>query len=88
VAVLADAEHHAQKKRLHAAEQDRADVVAARHAFIRRQPALDPSRLVFIDETPAFARAGSGPPPTWRAGMAGPPAVCDCWRRYRMGIGR
>ena len=42
---------HAQKKSLHAAEQDRPDVAAARRAFIRRQPALDPGRLVFIDET-------------------------------------
>jgi transposase len=28
-------------------------VAAARHAFIRRQPALDPERLVFLDETSA-----------------------------------
>jgi len=28
-------------------------VAAARHAFIRRQPALDPERLVFLDETAA-----------------------------------
>jgi transposase len=28
-------------------------VAAARHAFIRRQPALDPQRLVFLDETSA-----------------------------------
>src|SRR6187455_237902 len=31
----------------------RADVAEARHAFIRRQPALDPERLVFLDETAA-----------------------------------
>jgi transposase len=41
----------AQKKTLHAAEQDRPDVAEARRLFIRRQPALDPSQLVFIDET-------------------------------------
>ena len=41
----------AQKKTLHAAEQDRPDVAQARRVFIRRQPALDPKRLVFIDET-------------------------------------
>src|SRR6476659_10507161 len=40
----------AQKKTLHAAEQDRPDVAQARRVFIRRQPALDPNRLVFIDE--------------------------------------
>ena len=28
-------------------------MAAARHAFIRRQPALDPERLVFLDETSA-----------------------------------
>jgi transposase len=36
---------------VHAAEQDRPDVAQARRVFIRRQPALDPNRLVFIDET-------------------------------------
>jgi transposase len=41
------------KKSLHATEQQRPDVAAARHAFIRRQPALDPERLVFLDETSA-----------------------------------
>src|SRR5215211_6245188 len=41
----------AQKKTLHAAEQERPDVAQARRVFIRRQPALDPNRLVFIDET-------------------------------------
>jgi transposase len=51
VAVSQSAEHHAQKKSLHAAEQDRPDVAEKRRAFIRRQPALDPDHLVFIDET-------------------------------------
>ncbi len=41
------------KKSLHAAEQQRPDVAEARHAVIRRQPALDRERLVFIDETAA-----------------------------------
>ena len=36
---------------MHAAEQDRPDVAEARRQFIRRQPALDPDHLVFIDET-------------------------------------
>jgi hypothetical protein len=36
---------------LRAVEQDRPDVAEKRRVFIRRQPALDPSRLVFIDET-------------------------------------
>jgi transposase len=51
VAVSQSAEHHAQKKSLRAAEQDRPDVAEKRRAFIRRQPALDPGHLVFIDET-------------------------------------
>jgi transposase len=51
VAVPQGAEHHAQKKSLHAAEQDRADVAEKRREFIRRQPSLDPDRLIFIDET-------------------------------------
>ena len=41
----------AQKKSLHAAEQQRPDVAAAREAWRAEQPDLDPARLVFIDET-------------------------------------
>ena len=51
VAVPAGAADHAQKKSLHAAEQDRPEVAEKRRAFIRRQPSLDPDHLVFIDET-------------------------------------
>src|SRR3984957_13761483 len=40
-----------KKKSLRAAEQDRPDVAAARKALQKRQPRLDPKRLVFIDET-------------------------------------
>ena len=39
------------KKTLHAAEQERPDVAAAREAWRATQPDLDPDRLVFIDET-------------------------------------
>jgi len=39
------------KKTAHAAEQERADVKAARGVWKARQPSLDPTRLVFIDET-------------------------------------
>src|SRR4051812_12431820 len=42
-----------KKKSLHAAEQTRPDVAAARRAFIRRQPAPAPERLVLLDETGA-----------------------------------
>jgi transposase len=41
----------ASKKIVHASEQDRPDVAAARAAWKADQPALDPARLVFIDET-------------------------------------
>ncbi len=36
---------------MHAAEQERADVAAARRQWITRQALFDPRRLVFIDET-------------------------------------
>ena len=39
------------KKTLHAAEQDRPDVAAARADLKAEQPALNVQRLVFIDET-------------------------------------
>ena len=41
------------KKTAHAAEQDRPDVAENRRVWRARQPALDPTRLVFIDETGA-----------------------------------
>src|SRR5207249_5412645 len=40
-----------QKKSLHAAEQGRPDVAAAREAWRAGQPRMNPARLVFIDET-------------------------------------
>jgi DDE superfamily endonuclease len=43
----------ALKKSLHAAEQDRPDVAAARKAWRNKQTRLDLRRLVFIDETSA-----------------------------------
>lgn len=54
-----------EKKSLHATEQDRPDVAAARAAWRVRQTGLDPNRLVFIDETCATTtmtrRYGWGP---------------------------
>src|SRR3954462_8014475 len=44
------------KKSLHATEQGRPDVVAARRRFIVRQPALDPKHLIFLDETSATTK--------------------------------
>lgn len=40
-----------KKKTRHAAEQERPDVAEARAAWRKRQPAMSPERLVFIDET-------------------------------------
>ncbi|MGH6658619.1 MAG: IS630 family transposase, partial [Sphingomicrobium sp.] len=40
-----------KKKTVHASEQERADVAAARRAWREAQPSLDAARLVFIDET-------------------------------------
>ena len=45
------------KKTLHAAEQERPDVQAARLAWREMQKGLDPKKLVFIDETWASTRA-------------------------------
>ncbi len=44
------------KKTAHAAEQDRADVAAAREAWFEAQPDLDPTKLVFLDETGASTK--------------------------------
>src|SRR6516162_11732041 len=38
-------------KKMHASEQERPDVAAAREQWRQDQPGLDPARLVFIDET-------------------------------------
>ena len=40
-----------QKKSAHALEQDRPDVLKRREAWFEAQPDLDPTRLVFVDET-------------------------------------
>lgn len=57
----------------HASEQERPDIVKQRVAWFDGQLDLDPESLVFIDEIPAFAGTGSGPPPMLvpaKAGMA------------------
>jgi hypothetical protein len=55
--------HHV-KKSPHASEQDRADIARRREQWQKYQGRLDAKHLVFIDETPACAGAGSGPRPT------------------------
>jgi hypothetical protein len=49
-------EHQNARHTLHAAEQDRPDVAAARKALRREQLTLDPKQLVFIDETAAITK--------------------------------
>ena len=51
--LLRPAWHHPQKGAIDAAEQAREDVRAAREAWFENQDALDPDRLVFLDETAA-----------------------------------
>jgi hypothetical protein len=57
------------KKTLHAAEQDRPDVAAARAALKAEQPSLKAPRLVFIDETAVTTKMVRhyGPQPAQRA---------------------
>src|SRR6266536_2723738 len=63
----------ALKKIVHASEQERPDVAAARVAWKEAQPTLDPARLVFIDETgTSTAMAGL------RQGAITAPFVIDC----------
>src|ERR1017187_9145094 len=45
-----------KKQSIHAAEQDRPDVAAARKALRKEQLILDPKQLVFIDETAATTK--------------------------------
>ena len=47
---------HVKKKSLHASEQERPDVAKARVEWREAQPGLNPSRLVFIDETGASTK--------------------------------
>jgi transposase len=51
VALLRAARDHGEKKSAHAAEQDRPDVLRRREAWFEGQLDLDPTKLVFIDET-------------------------------------
>ena len=51
LAYVETARPDAQKKSLRAAEQDRPDVAKARAEWRENQPALDPGKLIFLDET-------------------------------------
>jgi transposase len=50
-----------KKKTAHASEQDRPDVVKRRQDWLDGQPALDPERLVFIDESVLQSNERSSP---------------------------
>lgn len=56
MAVLRPPQDHAQKKTAHAAEQNRPDILTRRKAWFDGQLDLDPTRLVFIDETAASTK--------------------------------
>jgi hypothetical protein len=56
LAFLRPAAHHVQKKTAHATEQQRCDVKAAREVWFEGQLDLDPTRLIFIDETSASTK--------------------------------
>ncbi|BAU88903.1 transposase [Methylorubrum populi] len=57
---------------MYAAEQERADLRAAREAWFEAQPELDPDRLVFLDETAAATN------------MARPYGWAPCGERCRL----
>jgi hypothetical protein len=61
--LLSPDRRHGQKKTHVAREQDRPDISRHRKRWRTYQGLIDPRRLVFIDETPAFAGASSGPRP-------------------------
>ena len=69
------------KKTAHASEQQRPDVLQRRRAWFEAQPALDPDRLVFVDETGASTTR-------WRDAQAGLCADIGAGRRSPMGTGR
>jgi hypothetical protein len=47
------------KKSAHALEQDRSDILKRRRAWFDTQLDLDPTRLVFIDETGLSTKDGT-----------------------------
>ena len=71
---------------MHAAEQERADVRAAREAWFEAQPELDPDRLVFLDETAAatnMARRYGWAPRGERCRLASPQRALQDHDRHR-----
>src|SRR6266700_884004 len=80
VGLRARREAQLQKKTLIAAEQDRPDVARRRAQWSKYRDRIDPSRLVFIDET--------GQRPIWLRCGAGHRTANGSKLRYRMAIGR
>jgi hypothetical protein len=97
VALLRARGHQLQKKSLQASEQDRPDVARRRTQWRKYQGRLDPSRLVFIDDTWAKTNMTrthdrdaplSAPPPSsspasprWPIAAAPPRTVMNSRRR-------
>ena len=88
LAVLQASQDHAQKKSAHAAEQRRSAVNAAREAWFEGQIDLDPTQIIFIDETAANTKmarllvarpeASDAAPPCLMATGKPPPSQPRC----------
>jgi transposase len=76
------------KKSLYAEEATRPDIARKRRWWQRIQARIEVSRLVFIDETPAFAGAGSGSRPTWHPCTVGAGGARDFGPVCLMDTGR
>ncbi len=76
------------KKSVVAGERERPDVARRRAQWRKRQDQIEPGRLVFIDETPAFAGAGSGRKPIWRRFAAGRREAKGSWPAFPTAIGK
>jgi transposase len=75
---------HSQKKTVGAKERESERIVALRGEFLRAQVALDPKRLVFLDES-GF-RLGASPRYGWseRGDDCPGTEVCGCWTTMTM----
>jgi hypothetical protein len=69
---------------VHAAEQERPDVAAARAQWRQQQPKLAPAKLIFLDETSCGERPvilPSRPTLLSRATLAGA-LIADTWHKF------
>jgi hypothetical protein len=96
------ARHDVEKESAHAAEQARPDILSRRWDWFESQPDLDPTELVFIDETWAStntartrgrapAASGCAPPSRMATGRPRPlwlPCATPAWWRRWCWTGR